>query len=544
MFRSSFLALLIGFFSGVTGSAFSAETVICEGDRIVVVGDSITGQSAGQHGYVTLMREGLAKAHPDTKTTVIPLGGSGQTVDSWQSVEKKSRDAVTLLDVPGIDVKATLDGGAEVLVVMLGMNNALRPNVKNTPESLDQWAADYKALVDALKARAKPRVIAVATPTLCTEDESSEKNKLMDAMSRRLTELAAAEKWILLPVRESFREMFRLGRSYRSDFHFAQDYVHPNATGHLAIASEMLKGLGEPVAAEAISKERIPKLMGDAAGKGPTLSYSIKPVDSEISASPTFEVKFWASDQFPRSENLKAEVKLIAPTDWKVTPETINGSTGQFVITGPLNRLRNTFELSADLNGQKVIKEIMIPAAWLVGIGNAGNKGWINKDGFQYLPDEGVLSIDADLISGKGFQKTVEETGWTRKPVWKRYVSSVNYTGGNDPGSVDLAAVGWYEPYDVAYGIRWIYSEVDRTVPVEISSQIFAGENFLAVWTNGSEIWKSKERKGKAETGLKKGWNAMVFKSNHLSWQWQFDIRLLPTEKDDLSDLRFSITPP
>ncbi|RYD60491.1 MAG: hypothetical protein EOP84_36925, partial [Verrucomicrobiaceae bacterium] len=165
MSRTDFLRFFISAFAVLSSVGYAAESVslIREGDRIVVVGDSITGQSAGQSGYVTLMKEGLAAAHVETKTTVTPLGGSGQTVGSWRSVEKQSREKEVILDVKGIDVKATLDGGAEVLIVMLGMNNVLRPDVENTSESIDKWAADYRELVGSLQARTKARVVAVAT---------------------------------------------------------------------------------------------------------------------------------------------------------------------------------------------------------------------------------------------------------------------------------------------------------------------------------------------------------------------------------------------
>ena len=59
------------------------------------------------------------------------------------NVEQRSRTAETYLDIKGVDVKATLDAGADVLIVMLGMNDLLAPYVTERSEDLDhltwQW---------------------------------------------------------------------------------------------------------------------------------------------------------------------------------------------------------------------------------------------------------------------------------------------------------------------------------------------------------------------------------------------------------------------
>ena len=144
-----------------------AETIVHENDRIVFCGDSITGQGGrgGSTGWVGLIKEGLAISRPTGGQTLIALGGSGATVGAWQIFEKKSRDNPAILDVPGVDVKATLDGGADIIVIMLGMNDLTSPGVKDAPADFDAWAVRYHDLIEALKARVHPRVVALATIT-------------------------------------------------------------------------------------------------------------------------------------------------------------------------------------------------------------------------------------------------------------------------------------------------------------------------------------------------------------------------------------------
>ncbi|MEI8198106.1 MAG: hypothetical protein WCI73_19600, partial [Phycisphaerae bacterium] len=154
---------ILALLGAATSAAAAAEpSLLHAGDRVVVVGDSITGQSLGG-GYVALMREALRHVHPDTKTTLTPLGGSGQTVGSWLNVEKESRQRNMTLDIPKVDVKETLDGGAEVVIIMLGMNNVLSPDMGNTPDDVKRWIGYYRTLIGALRERTHPRVIALAT---------------------------------------------------------------------------------------------------------------------------------------------------------------------------------------------------------------------------------------------------------------------------------------------------------------------------------------------------------------------------------------------
>src|SRR5947209_18591156 len=68
-------------------------SVIQNNDRIIFIGDSITGQGAkgGKGGWIAMIGEGLRLVHPDLKVTLIGLGGSGSTVGAWQGFEKRSR---------------------------------------------------------------------------------------------------------------------------------------------------------------------------------------------------------------------------------------------------------------------------------------------------------------------------------------------------------------------------------------------------------------------------------------------------------------------
>ena len=200
----------------------------------------------------------------------MPLGGSGQTVGGWRSVEKNSRVKVVFLDADGVDIHTELGQSADVVVCMLGMNDVLYPATGNDAASIDGWASNYRSLIRAVRARVNPRVFALATPTLCTEDPQSPKNKTLRKFAEQLDVLAKEEKCVVLPTWETMKEVLDLGLTYRPDFHVTGDSVHPNSYGHVAVAVGILCGLGEPDAAKFLIDALVRELPS-----APSLSYRV-----------------------------------------------------------------------------------------------------------------------------------------------------------------------------------------------------------------------------------------------------------------------------
>ena len=135
-----------------------------------------------------------------------------------------------------------------------------------------------------------------------------------------------------------------------------------------------------------------------------------------------------------------------------------------------------------------------------------------------------------------------------QKPQWLRLFPSVDYTGGDAPGSVDFAAVTHARNFEAGYGARWIRSDRERTVNLALSTQAFAGTNHLTVYLNGREVYSGlltgePKHSKTVETRLERGWNALAFRSNHVTWQWQCSVDITPVSEDSLDDLRYSIVP-
>ena len=392
---------------------------------------------------------------PGGAPTLVALGGSGQGVGSWGGVVSGSRDKEGFLDVKGVGVKSTFDAGADVVVVMLGMNDVLAPYVGSDAKSLDQWTANYRKLIQSLKERAKPRLVALATITPCTEAPLSPRNRLIAKLNERVEALAKELDCPCLPTNQTVFELLDRGRKVNPAFHVTGDYVHPNAAGHLGIAMGMLRGLGQTAAADYLGA-RVTALLAEAA-------------------------------------------KTSTPSK--------------------------------------------APPAWLVGTGLV--QPW---NGSTFDPIAGRTPVDEAIEKGQDFTAPIE-LAKGKVLTWQTHVPSVDFVGGAASGSVDFTAVTPGENFEGGYAARWIHSGKARKLQLELSTQAFAGEHHLSVWFNGKSVYQglissAPGRRATAQVDLRQGWNVLVLKSNHRTWQWQCAAALLAPAGDDLADLRYEARPP
>jgi lysophospholipase L1-like esterase len=506
--------------------------------RVVFVGDSITGLSRNYPtGFAHQIEWALKQTYPGCKPDLVPLGGSGQGVGSWLNIEKASREKEMFLDVPKVGVKAGLSKPADVLVIMLGMNDVLAPNVADEPAAIDRWTADYRVLITALRRRVTPTVTALATITMNTEDPDSPKNRMLAKLNDRVAALAKEFGAIVLDTGETTWYVLRLGRRLQPDFHAAYDFVHPSEPGQLAIAIAMLRGLREKEAARQISEKRLWPLLKKAAGPAPSFSYQWKAIRPETpSQQHSFRVHYWLHDG-------GADSVILAAKGWKINPEHHETTEGVFVATGPAAQAMNILTLEAESASKTCQRDVRIPAPWLVATGLI-QQTWV---GNRFDAAKARTPIDEAIARGEDFVTKPAAKGG--KPLrWQPYFASVNYTGLDSPGSVDFAALTHARAFEAGYGARRIYSPKARPVRVVLGVQAFACTLHLTVSLNARELYcncltSEPGRKKEIDAELRPGWNVLVFKANHTAWQWQCSVDLAPKGEKSLDDLRYSIVP-
>jgi lysophospholipase L1-like esterase len=536
--------------TGFRTSPVCAESAIRDNDRILFIGDSITFQGAGN--WVFEIGEGLTLAHPTWKVTLIPLGANGSNIGAWIGMEKKCRDRPFFLDAKKqkYDIKGPLDAGADILVIMLGMNDVLPPSSdsmppKNNPAASPEWGAHYHDLIAVLKARVHPRLVALATITPCTEDLDSPKNQVEAILNAQLAALAKQAGAIVLPTHETMVDFLARGRGFKPDFHVTADCVHLNGAGALAVAVGMLRGLGEADAAQYEMQKRI-ALIIPAVADLPTLSYTLKrQADSPDDAKQSFTIHYqWTP---PTASTVAPTVRASAPDGWSVTPSSLSGGQGDFQASGPLDHLANTITLHGAAGDLMRDTEIRIPAGWRIATGGGKGLGW-SRGGTSYDPAKDHLAID-DLLAQDGAFLAPLALAAGKTAPWKLYISTFNFTGRGAAGSIDMAAVSYFKQLDLACGARWIYSVKDRPVDVTLSTQAFASMAAVSLRLNGDVLYQGiirQEPGGKVtvQSQLRRGWNRLAFKSSFIQWLWQFSIDVTSKPGDDLADVRYATAPP
>ncbi len=520
---------------------FALAPLIHDGDRLVFVGDSITGQSmnAGPGGFAHLVQHALNQARPGNGIEIIALGGSGQGVGSWQGILASSAKGETMLDVPNVDVRATLAKPVGVLVIMLGMNDSLSPYIRDDEMAVEAWATSYRTLINGLRDRARPRVIALGTVTPNSEDETSPKNRLIAKLNQRLVSLAKEVDAIVVPNGESMREVLARGRACRPDFHVTYDFVHPNPAGHAGIAYGMLAGLGETAAAAVIATTVIEPLLAKERESLPSLAYTLQA--TLPSGSDQAELAFAWNWNPAAGAPIPAHVNLDVPAGW--TTE----SAGQTIrAMGPLTHLVTHLALHATDGRVTRTLEVPIPAPWLVGHGFTNVGMWARPD-WHFAPESGRLPGEADFMRGIGLGST--PAGWQESPpVWCRYLASVGQTGGATSGNLNLFAIDYSPTFAAAFAARWIRSDRERAVQVMLDCSTFAGSTGLQVALGGVPLYsgvidKEARRPLLIAAKLHPGWNALVVKAGHVNWKFQASIDLQAAHPGDLDELEISTIP-
>jgi lysophospholipase L1-like esterase len=217
--------------------------------RIVFLGDSIT-QSGG---YVNDVEAFLFTRFPDGHFAIINHGISSETISGTSEPDHDPRRP----NAQDRFERDVADWEPDVLVACFGMNdgNYLPPELAPRAE----YEAGIRWLIDKTKHAGIPRLVLLSPPPF---DPYRRQVGDPDALhfgykfpaidyDHTLTNFAMFLKtldhggdWLLIDTHGALNEHLEKRRERRVSFHLSPDAVHPNATGHLLMASTLLRGLG------------------------------------------------------------------------------------------------------------------------------------------------------------------------------------------------------------------------------------------------------------------------------------------------------------
>lgn len=265
------------------------EPLLHAEDRVIFLGDSITQAGAGPGGYVTLIRESLAKTHPTSKIEVIGAGISGNKVPDLE--KRLERDV--LAKKPSL------------VVIYIGINDVWHSQSgKGTPK--DAYEMGLKSLIQRID-DAGARVV------LCTPSVIGEKTGGTNPLDPMLDEFCEISRRVakstgtpLVDLRKAFLAHLKEHNSGGAEKGIlTTDGVHLNAAGNQFVAAQMLAGLGvgEAKAAEAKEKKVMLRHIVLFKFKDDAAAADVKKVEEAFRALPqkidTIQDFEWGTDNSP-----------------------------------------------------------------------------------------------------------------------------------------------------------------------------------------------------------------------------------------------------
>ncbi|GIN71513.1 lipase [Bacillus sp. J14TS2] len=207
-----------------------------KGCKLVMIGDSITDcgrkhpygeglfEGVGK-GYVALVDALLQASYPELAIRCINMGNSGNTVRDLK--ERWKTDVVDLQP--------------DWLSIMIGINDVWRhfdePNITESHISLREYETTLLELVEQVKPDGKGLVL--MTPFLIEANADDAMRKKMDEYGLAVKRVAEQVEAIFVDIQGAFNKLL----DYYYSATFAADRVHPNMTGHMAIARAFLNAV-------------------------------------------------------------------------------------------------------------------------------------------------------------------------------------------------------------------------------------------------------------------------------------------------------------
>jgi lysophospholipase L1-like esterase len=212
----------------VTNLAFAEDSPLKAGDRIVFLGDSITQAGAGPGGYVTLVKEALAKDHPDLKAEVIGAGISGNKVP----------------DLEGRLERDVLSKKPSIVVIYIGINDVWHwTNGKGTKK--EDFDAGLRRIIKKINDANGKVILCTATVIGEKTDGSNSQDKMLDEYCEVSRTVAKETKTQLLDLRKLFLDYLKQHNPKNADRGIlTSDSVHLSAAGNRFLADRMLEALG------------------------------------------------------------------------------------------------------------------------------------------------------------------------------------------------------------------------------------------------------------------------------------------------------------
>lgn len=198
------------------------------GDRVVFLGDSITQAGAGPTGYISLVKQSLAKTKLAPAVEVFGAGISGNKVPDLQKRLEKD----------------VLDKKPTIVVIYIGINDVWHSE-RNQGTSKENFTAGLKEIIQRVHDSGSKVIL--CTPSVIGEkhDGSNNLDAMLDEYCDLSRSVAKETKVQLLDLRKAFLAHSKANNSENKESGIlTSDRVHLNSAGNQFVAEQMLGALG------------------------------------------------------------------------------------------------------------------------------------------------------------------------------------------------------------------------------------------------------------------------------------------------------------
>lgn len=213
-------------FSLILFAFFALAMQSAKPTRIIFFGDSITQAGVGAGGYITRLKDRLAKENKAADYELIGAGiGGNKVYDLYLRVEE--------------DVIAKKP---DVTVIYIGVNDVWHKSSYGTGTDPDKFVKFYDALIRKIQASGSK--IVLVTPAAIGErpDNSNQQDGDLNQYSRLIRELAAKYSLPLVDLRKTFMDYNLKNNAQNAEKGIlTTDRVHLNETGNQMVADEMYR---------------------------------------------------------------------------------------------------------------------------------------------------------------------------------------------------------------------------------------------------------------------------------------------------------------
>jgi lysophospholipase L1-like esterase len=210
-------------------TSWANEFALHDGDKIVFLGDSITGA----RGYSKLVEQFTILRYPDRQVRFLNAGQGGDT--AYGCLERLDRDVI--------------NAGATVVTVAFGIND-IGWGTKADPEHRQRYLDGIRAIVE--RCQANHIRVFICSPAITAENPDTAEKEYLQRMADDGMALAKSLGASTIDLSRGMREIQRrvlqsnkgeADTSKHTRMH-APDGVHLNELGQLAMGYVMIKGLG------------------------------------------------------------------------------------------------------------------------------------------------------------------------------------------------------------------------------------------------------------------------------------------------------------